>query len=163
MPNLNSEMLKCKHPNSRKTIALGRKTKRLANKDEAKLGQLIKQNIYGEKVQWFKENLPECSESTFSKEMIYTLIQNYLSRFDEELSQISLKHSIGGRKNRQHASREDVIKMTRQRETEEFETCGLEMPDLSSGPQVTLLKTWNGELRFLSNFKLKRYPKKMFV
>jgi translation machinery-associated protein 16 len=49
----------------------------------------------------------------------------YIGRNDEELEQIGIKHSIGGRKNRQHASREDIIKMTKKREQEEFDTCGL--------------------------------------
>lgn len=49
----------------------------------------------------------------------------YISRFDEELQQIALKHSVGQRRNRQHASREDIIRLTRQREEEEYATCGL--------------------------------------
>lgn len=50
-----------------------------------------------------------------------------MARFDDELEQISLKQSIGKRKNtnRQHANREDIIKMTISRENEEFSTCGL--------------------------------------
>lgn len=50
---------------------------------------------------------------------------SYLGRFDEELDQIKMKHSVGQRKNRQHASREDIINMTIKREREEFDTCGL--------------------------------------
>lgn len=49
----------------------------------------------------------------------------YLGRFDEELEQIQVKHTVGQRKSRQHASREDVIKMTKAREMNEFNTCGL--------------------------------------
>jgi hypothetical protein len=45
--------------------------------------------------------------------------------FNEELEQIRLKHSVGNRKNRQHASREDIIRLTLLREEEEFNTCGL--------------------------------------
>ena len=36
-----------------------------------------------------------------------------------------MKHSIGKRKNRQHASREDIIRLTLLQEKEEFATCGL--------------------------------------
>lgn len=49
----------------------------------------------------------------------------YLKRFDEELEHIQSKHSIGHRKNRQHASREDVIKLTKKHEEEEYKTCGI--------------------------------------
>lgn len=52
-------------------------------------------------------------------------IQRYIKRNDQELEQIAIKHSIGGRRNRQHASREDIIKMTKAREQEEFNTCGI--------------------------------------
>lgn len=53
------------------------------------------------------------------------LFFRYLARFNDELEQIRIKHSVGNRKNRQHASREDIINMTIQRETEEFNTCGI--------------------------------------
>lgn len=49
----------------------------------------------------------------------------YISRNDDELDQIELKHSIGGRTKRQHASREDIIRMTKSREQTEYDTCGI--------------------------------------
>lgn len=55
----------------------------------------------------------------------YFSLYRYLSRYDEELEQIKLKHAIGQRKNRQHASREDVIRHTQQHEREEYNTCGM--------------------------------------
>lgn len=33
------------------------------------------------------------------------------------------------------------------------------MPDLSDPVQFKLVKEWNGELRFIQNFKLKRFSK----
>lgn len=36
----------------------------------------------------------------------------------------------------------------------------LEVPDLSNTEQMQLLKSWNGELRYLPNFKLKRISRK---
>lgn len=70
-----------------------------------------------------------------------------------------MKHSIGGRKNRQHASREDIIRLNQERERQEYETCGIEMPDLLDVRQMKLLRTWNGELKYLQNFKLRRIGK----
>lgn len=83
-----------------------------------------------------------------------------MARFDDELQQISLKHSVGGRKNRQHASREDIIKMNKKRELEEYNTCGIEIPDFLDNRNFSVVRKWNGELRFLQNIKLRRYGKK---
>ena len=49
----------------------------------------------------------------------------YIARNDEELEQIQIKHSIGGRKNRQHANREDILIMNKKNDTEEYNTCGI--------------------------------------
>ncbi|XP_026755067.2 translation machinery-associated protein 16 homolog [Galleria mellonella] len=162
MPNLKKNMEKLKHPNSRKTMSLSKKMKRCEKRDQSKIGTHIKQNLIGEKIMWFKERLPEeCA--VLNKEQTLQLIETYLSRFDEELEQIALKNSVGQRKNRQHASREDIINITKKREHEEFETCGLEMPDLMDQHQMQVLKSWNGELRFLQHFKLKRIARKHLI
>ncbi|VVC91934.1 translation machinery-associated protein 16 homolog [Leptidea sinapis] len=150
---------KLKHPNSRRMLSLTKKMCKQEKKNNNKLGTHIKQNLVGEKIMWFKERLPDgCIILT--KEQTLELIERYLTRFDEELQQIALKNSIGQRKNRQHASREDVINITKQKEREEFETCGLEMPNLMDHHEMEVLKNWNGELRFLQHFKLKRISKK---
>ncbi|XP_041972269.1 translation machinery-associated protein 16 homolog [Aricia agestis] len=150
---------KLKHPNSRKTISLTKKILKTEKKNNNKLGTHIKLNLVGEKIMWFKDRLPE-NCLVLSKEQILELIETYLARFDEELEQIALKNSVGKRKNRQHASREDIINITKKREREEFDTCGLEMPDFMDPQQMEVLRSWNGELRFLQNFKLKRIAKK---
>lgn len=75
-------------------------------------------------MKWFQDQLEESLEICTTSG-IQELILKYLGRFDEELEQIKLKHSIGNRKNRQHASREDIIKMTVKREFEEYNTCGI--------------------------------------
>jgi translation machinery-associated protein 16 len=71
-----------------------------------------------------------------------------------------LKRSVGNRKNREHASREDIIRLTLLREEEEFNTCGLEIPDVTIPKQLEMLRNWNGEFRLLQNFKLKRFNRK---
>ncbi|CAG4931570.1 unnamed protein product [Colias eurytheme] len=150
---------KLKHPNSRKMMSLAKKMSKEEKKNNNKLGTHIKQNLIGEKILWFKERIPEGCV-ILSKEQTLELIETYLARFDEELEQIALKNSVGQRKNRQHASREDVINITKKREKDEFETCGLEMPDLMDANQMEVLRNWNGELRFLQHFKLKRIARK---
>lgn len=161
MPNIKKTMEKLKHPNSRKTLTLAKKMKRVEKKEHNKLGTHIKQNLIGEKILWFKDMLQD--RIVLTKEETLELIETYLSRFDEELEQIALKNSIGQRKNRQHASREDIINITKKRELDEFSTCGLEMPDLLDPEQVEILRNWNGELRFLQHFKLKRFTRQSLI
>ncbi|XP_026501307.1 translation machinery-associated protein 16 homolog [Vanessa tameamea] len=161
MPKIKN-LEKLKHPNSRKTISLAKKMLKNEKKNNNKIGTHVKQNLIGEKILWFKERIPEGCV-ILDKEHTLKLIETYLARFDEELEQIALKNSIGQRKSRQHASREDIINITKKRDIEEFETCGLEMPDLMNAQQMEVLKNWNGELRFLQNFKLKRIARKHLV
>ncbi|KAF7286764.1 hypothetical protein GWI33_004386 [Rhynchophorus ferrugineus] len=158
MPKV-KQLEKCKHPNSRKTKALAKQLMKQNNRDKAKLSTNIKQNLLGEKLLWFRDNLNPDQKACTPKE-IELLILKYLGRFNDELEQIKLKHSIGQRKNRQHANREDIINMTIKREKEEFKTCGIEMPDLLNVSQFNLLKCWSGELRLIQNFKLRRFSMK---
>lgn len=51
----------------------------------------------------------------------------YLRRFDEEIEQINIKQSISKNRTNQHASRLDVIKMTNERETNEYRGAGIGM------------------------------------
>ncbi|KAG5885728.1 Translation machinery-associated protein 16-like protein [Gonioctena quinquepunctata] len=157
MPKI-KQLEKCKHPNSRKTKALAKQVKKQHSREKSKLSNNIKLNLLGEKILWFKENL-DPQWPVYTPQGINELITKYLSRFDEELEQIHIKHSIGNRKNRQHASREDIINLTIKREKEEYNTCGIEIPNLLDTIQFNVLKTWNGELRFLQNFKLRRFSK----
>ncbi|KAE8747985.1 hypothetical protein FOCC_FOCC005375 [Frankliniella occidentalis] len=147
------------HPRSRKAIKMFKESKKHAAREKTKMATYVKQNLIGEKLLWFKERIPT-DVTICSKSCIDELLQTYLSRFDEELEQIRMKHSIGQRKNRQHASREDLIRHTQEREKEEYNTCGMEMPNLLDASQVKILREWNGELRFLQNFKLVRLGKK---
>ncbi|CAG9861160.1 unnamed protein product [Phyllotreta striolata] len=160
MPKI-KQIEKFKHPNSRKTKSIAKQILKEKTREKKKLCTNIKTNLQGEKFLWFRDNCClEWKECTASH--LENLIEKYLSRFDEELEQIKLKHSIGNRKNRQHASREDIIKMTLTRELEDFQSCGIELPNLLDPAQFKKLREWNGELRFLQNFKLKKFNKTFF-
>ncbi|XP_066994122.2 translation machinery-associated protein 16 homolog [Anabrus simplex] len=154
-----NKVTKLIHPRSRKMAKLSKQSKRIASREKTKLVHHMKQNMLGEKLLWFRDHLP-ADVHRCTPQMVMDLIRLYLKRFDDELEQIALKHSVGNRKNRQHASREDIIKLTLLQEEEQFASCGLEMPDLLNPVQLEVLRTWNGELRFLQNFKLQRYSRK---
>ncbi|XP_076643234.1 translation machinery-associated protein 16 [Halictus rubicundus] len=159
---MRKEFLKAKkiaHPNSRKSIAIVKRTKKISNRQKAKVGGLIKQNIIGEKMLWIREHMvPDVCP--YTPELTARLLEMYIARNDDELEQINIKHSIGGRRNRQHASREDVLRMSKEREQEEYNTCGIEIPDILNATQCDMLRKWNGELRYLPNFKFIRFGKK---
>ncbi|KAJ9579975.1 hypothetical protein L9F63_004358 [Diploptera punctata] len=150
------------HPKSRKVQQLSKRNHRKLKVEKLQWAHQVKQNLTGEKFLWFRDHL-EPDIIQYTPELTIEIIELYLSRFNEELEQIKLKHSIGNRKNRQHANREDIIRLTILQEEEEFATCGLEMPDLLDIVQLDMLRKWEGELRLLQNFKLKRYNRKQLL
>lgn len=156
------------HPQSRKVKKLHgkevRKQKVSANATAA--GQKLQQ--LGEKLLWFHENLDgvipnvyvETETTPFTKAMMLELANAYLARFQDELDQINLKNSIGGdKKNKRHhyRSRVDVIKFTLENEENDFNGCGLEMPNLLDKNTFKYFTTWTGELRYVQNIEMKRY------
>ena len=135
------------------------------------MGPISKQstiiNISGEKLLWFHDNLDgvmsDDNSNCVTKKMMLELVNGYLERFQDEISQIMLKNSIGGdKKNKRdhYRSRMDNIKFTIETETDEFEGCGLEMPNLFDETSLKYFRAWNGELRFVQNINLKRFRKK---
>ena len=120
----------------------------------------------GEKLLWFHDNLEgvltDENSNVVTRTMMLELANGYLTRFQQEVDQIQLKNSIGGdKKNKKdrYRSRMDVINLTIETETNEFEGCGLEMPNLFDEEDFKYFKNWNGELRFLQNIGLKRFRK----
>ncbi|KAG6802360.1 translation machinery-associated protein 16 [Apis mellifera caucasica] len=159
---MRKEFLKAKkvtHPNSRKSIAIAKRTRKITNRQKAKMNGLIKQNLVGEKMLWIKEHMIP-NICPYTPELTARLLETYITRHDEEMEQIVIKRSISYKRNKQHASREDVLRMTREREQEEYDTCGIEIPDILNPIQCEMLRNWNGELRYMTNFKFRRFGKK---
>ncbi|XP_076239382.1 translation machinery-associated protein 16 [Calliopsis andreniformis] len=153
-----SKAKKIAHPNSRKSIAIAKRTKKITNRQKAKMGGLIKQTLIGEKMVWIKEHmLPDICP--YTPELTAQLLETYIARHDEEMEQINIKRSVSGKRHRQHASREDVLRMTKEREQEEYDTCGIEIPDILTASQCEMLRNWNGDLRYITNFKFRRFGK----
>ena len=87
------------------------------------------------------------------------MLETYIARNDEEMEQIAIKRSIGNNRSRQHASRENIIRITKEREQEEYDTCGIEIPDILNATQCKMLMNWNNELQYINNFKFIRFGK----
>ncbi|XP_046394433.1 translation machinery-associated protein 16 homolog [Ischnura elegans] len=158
MGKKNIQGQKLVHPNSRKTKSLVKTLKKISNRKKSKHNHEMRQNVLGEKILWFRDNLP--SQEKLTPQATMDIIEKYLHRFDDELEVISAKQSMGGHRQRQHASRQDVINHTIEREREEFMTCGIEVPSMMDSEGMKKLVEWNGELRFIQNLKLARISHK---
>ncbi|GAB6028515.1 translation machinery-associated protein 16 [Chamberlinius hualienensis] len=141
------------HPNSRKAWQLARKEHHENRKESSRGNSNVKLNAAGEKMMWFKTNLDELSSSKecYDKSEVKQLVEKYLGRFDEEREQIAIINSIKGRHGRMHASREDNIRFIQQKELNDYDTAGFEIPDLFDKENVKYLRSWNGELKHLCN------------
>ena len=152
------------HPKSRQATRIQKKQIRRDKVEKDVSVGATKLQSLGNKLNWFKENLQFCqddeSDQVDSKVMLL-LAEAYLSRFDEEIEQIKLKHSIGakGKRKHQHVSRLDAIEHAMKLELDDFEGCGLEMPDLFNKKTLESFNAWNGELRFVQNIAVKRFTK----
>ncbi|XP_067634976.1 translation machinery-associated protein 16 homolog [Eurosta solidaginis] len=154
MTNLRKELQKCKHPNSRKTKALSRKARRQNNKHKARMGHAIKSNIMGEKLCWFLDHIDEKRTEPFTPQEFEDLIVLYLKRFDEELSQIAIKQSISKNRAKRYAAREDVIKITLEKERNEYQSGGMELLNLCEPTKFKSLMEWNGNALTVQHLKL---------
>jgi len=92
-----------------------------------------------------------------TKTELCTLVQSYMKRFDDELDQISIVHGFKHRKAPQHSARHTVLTHQIEKERRDFQTCGIELPDLLNKTNLQYLKEWKGEVNLLPNIKLKKY------
>ncbi|EDV91945.1 GH24312 [Drosophila grimshawi] len=152
--NLRKELQKCKHPNSRKTKALGKKARRQNNKHKVRMGHAIKSNIMGEKLSWFLGHIEEGRTEPLSAQEFEDLIALYFQRFDDELEQIALKQSIGKNRANQHAARQDVIRITLEKERNEYQSGGMELLNLCDAAKLKVLFDWDGSALSVQHLKL---------
>ncbi|XP_053679388.1 translation machinery-associated protein 16 homolog [Anopheles nili] len=157
------ELAKCKHPKSRKTLALTRKVKKINNREKIKLGHAAKANVVGKKLAWFANQLSDRQEALKPAEY-EALIDLYLQRFDQELEQIKIVQSIGKHRANQHASREAVIKTTVETEKLNFNSGGgIELPDLCDPVDFKLFQEWDGSAATIQHLKLKFFSRKFLL
>ncbi|XP_054572933.1 translation machinery-associated protein 16 isoform X2 [Eptesicus fuscus] len=117
------------HPYSRKAAQITREAHKQEKKEKLKNEKALRLNLIGEKLQWFQNHL-DPQKGGYSKKDACELIERYLNRFSSELEQIELHNSIKDRQGRRHCSRETVIKQTMERERQQYEGYGLEIPDI---------------------------------
>lgn len=93
----------------------------------------------------------------------YQILIRYIHRFDDEVEQITLKQSICKNRANQHASRLDILKMTFDRENNEYKTCGIEMLNVCDPEQFKSFKEWDGDSLKIQHLKLTRITKKSLI
>ena len=146
------------HPKSRKAAQMVRNAHRKDKVDRRKSERTAILQSLADKVQWFKEHIKPEAKNCSVRE-VHDLINAYFARFDEELEQLRIGENIKGRQRQAGAkfSRENHIKMVLERDQQVYESSGLEIPDLTSGVNIKLLRGWNGNLDYLPKIKLKRF------
>merc|ERR1712096_61323 len=90
------------HPTSRKVLKMSKKETHRSNvESKGKIG-IQRMSSMGEKLVWIKDSLPAVmdDEGQMTKDAMLELVTGLLSRFDEELEQINIKNSIGGKNRR---------------------------------------------------------------
>lgn len=147
--------VKVLHPNSRKASKLTGKCMRKKRIEKKHTQTAIKQTVLIDKLQWFKDNRDPSVES-YSRADMAELVQKYLRRFIDELEQIEIIHGMKSRRNRQHAAREDVIRMTMKRESDAFKSSGIDMPDLSNLKNLEFFLKWDGKSKHVDEIKIRK-------
>lgn len=128
---------------------------RIKNRERQKIANACKTNVTGRKLFWFYEALEKQDLSgPLSPQQFVALIEAYFRRFDDELEQIKIKQNIGKKRNNAHASREAVVKMTLEKEIENFNGGGLELPNLCDADEFKKFIDWDGNSYKIQHLKL---------
>ncbi|XP_064458454.1 translation machinery-associated protein 16-like [Ornithodoros turicata] len=148
------------HPNSRKAQQLGRKQIHKNKVKERKKQLTSKLRTKLDKLAWFHNNIAEV-ETRPSPEEFHNLIEKYFHRFDDELEHVRTIEDIRGT-TLQYKGRMDAIKMTSEKETTDYMTCGLEVPDLLNAEAYRIFREWDGSsVSYFPKITMKMYSKAM--
>ncbi|XP_036914220.1 translation machinery-associated protein 16 [Sturnira hondurensis] len=143
------------HPYSRKAAQITREAHKQEKKEKLKNEKALRLNLIGEKLQWFQTHL-DPQKGGYSKKDACELIERYLNRFGSELEQIELHNSIRDRQGRRHCSRETAIRQTMERERQQYEGYGLEIPDIVNAGNLKTFREWDFDLKKLPNIKMRK-------
>ncbi|KAM5174514.1 translation machinery-associated protein 16 [Callospermophilus lateralis] len=143
------------HPYSRKAAQITREAHKQDKKEKLKNEKALRLNLIGEKLQWFQSHL-DPKKLGYSKKDACELVERYLNRFSSELEQIELHNSIKDRQGRRHFSRETVIKQMMERERQQYEGYGLEIPDILNANNLKTFREWDFDLKKLPNIKMRK-------
>ncbi|XP_065179215.1 translation machinery-associated protein 16-like [Sycon ciliatum] len=142
------------HPNSRKASQISRheahRDRVQKNKSKAAKGMQQLRTV----LEWFHER---CTAESYSQDDVCDLIEEYISRFDDELEEIRLASTLKGRQVRPHASREDALRMVREKELALLTTGGFDAPDLTDAKNLALFRAWDQKVDHIPTFKMRKF------
>ena len=143
------------HPYSRKAMKEERKILHKQRVAQGRHDRSSKLDVLAEKLRWFHDHLDD--RASYTKADLVEMVEQFRHRFDEELDQITIVHSLGARKsNKQHVSRQAAIRFTMEMEKNEFESIGMEVPDLLNKDTLFNFRLWGGEMKYVQNFKMRK-------
>lgn len=148
------------HPNSRKAQQIGRKQihKNKVQERKKELSQKLKIKL--DKLAWFHSNLPDANTEV-SPSDFQGLIERYLHRFDDEIEYVRSIEQIRGNTT-QYSGRMDAIKMTLEKDNRDYDTCGLEVPDLLNLEVCNIFREWDGSsVAYFPKIAMKMYSRAM--
>ncbi|KAG0317758.1 hypothetical protein BGZ99_006109 [Dissophora globulifera] len=140
------------HPSSRKAQQVMRvvlRKDRLEHRQKVRANNSFNQT---DRILWFRHAVPEDAIS-LTREQHRELIEEYLSRYDDEYQSLLALHRPG--KVRPKAAREDMLAALMAAERQEYAS-GFEIPDFSSPKNVKLLREWDGDLNSIKRIKMLR-------
>lgn len=151
------------HPKGRKFAKLNKAHLREHKLEKKKLQHLEKREHELQRLLFFQEAVePRVSDEkkTFTLDEVKVFIEAYLSRFDEELSQLVALRRPG----RPALKRQDLLEDQKAKDELEY-TTGFKVPVLWEAENVENLLRWNGTIGGVTNVKFGRVLKadEMFI
>ncbi|KAG0257073.1 hypothetical protein BG011_004182 [Mortierella polycephala] len=140
------------HPSSRKAQQVMRVVLRKDRLDHRQKIRATNSFSQSDRVLWFRHAVPEDAVA-LTREQHHDLIDEYLSRHDEEYESLKALHRPG--KVRPKAAREDMLVAIMSKERQEYAS-GFEIPDFSSPKNVKVLREWDGDLNSINRIKMLR-------
>lgn len=90
---------------------------------------------------WFRYAFEE-DKPVATKPEMHELIELYLERHDEEISDLEKDRSRGHKKPKN--ARQQLLESIKAREASEY-ISGMELPDMTNGKTLKLLRDWDGD------------------
>ncbi|ORZ18991.1 hypothetical protein BCR42DRAFT_411995 [Absidia repens] len=141
------------HPYSRKAQQLSRIIMR-KDKLTTTRGATTTKDLLAQRWMWFRFALDESLPCTTKADM-HDMIEMYLERNDDELKRLQQERVTT---KRPKTSREHMIEAAIASDKDEYKS-GMELPDLTNGKAVKLLRAWEGDTNGMNLIKTIRLHK----
>ncbi|KAI8981789.1 hypothetical protein BDF20DRAFT_986804 [Mycotypha africana] len=142
------------HPYSRKAHQLSRvyqRREKMSEKEKKKAA-----NPKGERWVWFRYAFDE-EKPAATKAELQELVEIYLQRHDEEINELEAARTRGHNR-KAKTPRQEFLEALKESETNEY-IAGMELPDMTNGKMLKLLREWDGDKNGMSRIRTIRVHK----